>query len=179
MIARTKWTLGAALLLVLAAAGCDRSPMDADRAMMRRWAEEMDQDASQMREQIGTMRQLAPEQWHARMDEHAGLVTGMLDRMDRRMDEMRQMGGMRMGGMGMGMAMGDVGRMMGMGAEGHQEMVGLMETLRDDVHELRIAAPAEVMERMPGHLERLEQMAQMMEQGAAHMRAMASTSGMH
>ena len=175
MIARSKWMLGAALLLVTAAAGCDRNPMDADQEMMRRWAEELDRDASQLREHIGTMRQLAPEQWHTHMDEHAGLLTGMLDRMDRRMDEMGQMGGMRMG---MGMGMGDAGRMMGMSAERHQEMIDLMEALRGDVQQLRVAAPAEMMERMPGHLDRLEEMARMMEQGAAHMQSMGGTGGM-
>lgn len=65
MIARSQWTIGMALLLTTAAAGCDRNPMDADREMVRRWAEELDRDATQIREQIGTMRQLAPEQWQA------------------------------------------------------------------------------------------------------------------
>lgn len=181
MIARSKWTHAAALLLVLVAAGCDRTPMDADREMMRRWAEELDRDASQMRAQIRTMRQLAPDRWHTRMDEHAGLVTGMLDRMERRMDEMRQLGGMRMG-MGMGgggMEMANVGSMMGMNAEGHQEMIDLMEALRDDMQRLRAAASAEMMERMPGHLERLQDMARMMEQGAAHMQSMRGMGGVH
>lgn len=178
MITRSKWMPGAALLLVLAAAGCDGSPMDADREMIRRWAEQLDRDASQMRENVGTMRQLAPEQWHTRMDEHAGLVTGMLDRMDRRMDEMRQMGGMRMGvGMG-GMGMVNVGSMMGMDAAGHQEMIDLMEALRDDMQRLRAAAPAEMMERMAGHLDRLEEMVRMMEQAAAHMQSMGLMGGM-
>ena len=175
MVARSKWTLGAALLLVVTAAACDRSPMAADGAMMRRWAEELDRDASRTREQIRTMRQLPPEQWHARMNEHAGLVTGMIDHMERRMDEMGQMGGMHMGGMGM--RADGVGSMMGMSAEGHREMLNRMQTLRDDIHQLRSAAPAEVMERMPGHLERLDEMARMMEQGAAHMRAMGMNGG--
>ena len=175
MIARLIWTLGGALLLVLAVAGCDRNPMDTDREMMRRWAEELDRDASQLREHIATMRQLAPEQWHTRMDEHAGLLTGMLDRMYRRMGEIGQMGGM---GMGMGMRMGDAGRMMGMSAEGHQEMHDLMEALRDDIEQLRAAAPTGMMERMPGHLDRLEEMARMMEESAAHMQLMGGMGGM-
>lgn len=176
MIARSRWTLGAALLLVSAAAGCNRNPMDPDRAMIQRWAEELERDASQIREQIETMRQLAPQQWYTRMNEHADLVTGMLDRMERRMEEMGQRGGMGMGGMGM--AIGDVGRLMGMSAEGHQAMLGLMQSLREDMQQLRGAPAAEVMERMPGQLARLEEMAGMMEESVAHMRSMGGMAGM-
>lgn len=107
------------------------------------------------------------------MNEHAGLVTGMLDRMDRRMDEMGQMGGVRMGGMEMGMGIGE----MGMSAEGRQAMIDQMQALRDDIRQLRVAAPTEIMERMPGHLGRLEEMARMMEQAAAYMRAMGGMGG--
>ena len=77
----------------------------------------------------------------------------------------------------MGMGMGDAGRMMGMTAERHQEMIDSMEALRGDVQPLRVAAPAEVMERMPRHLDRLEDMALMMEQGAAHMQSMGGMGG--
>lgn len=177
MIAPSKWTLVAALLLVLPPAACDRSPIYPDQELMRRWAEELDRDASRLRSHIGTIRQLAPEQWHARMDEHVGLVTGVLDRMDRRMDEMRQMDGAAMRSLESGMMMGGLGWMMGMGAEGHEEMLDLMDVLRADMERLRAAAPAEVVERMPGHLDRLEDMARMMEHGAAHMRFMLRRGG--
>lgn len=173
MIVRSKWVLGTVLLLLLAATGCGHSPMDADRAIIRRWAEEMDRDASQLREHVATMRQLAPEHWHTRVDEHASLLTRTLDRMDQRMAEMRHMGEM-----GMGMGMGGVGMVMGMSTARHQEMIDLMETLRDDLQQLGVAAPAEVMERMPAHLDRLEEMVRMMGEAAAHMQSSGGMGGM-
>lgn len=173
MIAHSKWMPGAALLLALSAAGCDRNPMDANRATMGRWAEELDRDGSRLREQIEAMRQLPPDQWHLRMDEHAGLVLEVLDRIEDRMDEMAQMGGMTADMGGTAMAMGSLGSMMGMSAQRSQELTGRMEELRNDIQQLRGVAPGEVVERMPGHLERLEEMVRIIEDAAAHMRTMA------
>ena len=182
-MARHARRLGAVLILMLAVAGCDGGPMGADTAMMRRWAEEMDREASQLREHLQGMRQLAPEQWYAQRAEHASVVTDALGRMERRMDEMRQMGSMRMrgmgmGGMGMGTPMSSVGPMMGMSGDEHQDMLRLMEVLQSDAEQLRTASVAEVMERMPGHLKRLEALVAMMEQSAAHMRSGREMGGM-
>jgi hypothetical protein len=54
----------------------------------------------------------------------------------------------------------------------HQRMMGEMQALRADVEVLRTASPAVVRERMPAHLQRLEQMLQMMEEMHARMRSM-------
>jgi adenylosuccinate synthase len=168
------------LIAGLALAACDRSPMGSDQEMMQGWVEELARDASQMRLHVHTMRQLPPEALHAWVDGHASLVTEMLDRMDGRMAEMRRTGGMGMSGMGMGMAMSDtqMGAAMGMNEEEHQGMLDLMQTLRSEVERLRTAPAAEVMERMPEHLDRLDAMVRMMEQSAARMRSMAEMGGM-
>lgn len=135
--------------------------MHMDAGMMRRHAEEMDQMTTEMRPHLAQMRQLQPAEWHARMGEHAGRVSRMLTLMERQMREMR-----------MGMDAEHMGQMMGMSGEEHRQMMSDMQALRAEVEQLQTASGAEVRQRMPAHLDRLERMVQMMEQSAAHMRDM-------
>jgi hypothetical protein len=129
--------------------------------MMQRHAQEADAMASSMRQHIGQMRQLTPEQWHERMGEHVGQVSQMLGLMNRQMGEMD---------MGMGMSDEEMGRMMGMSGEEHRRMMEEMRALRADVEQLQTASRDEVRERMPAHLDRLERMVEMMEASAEAMR---------
>ncbi|MDW7712322.1 MAG: hypothetical protein SCH98_17790 [Deferrisomatales bacterium] len=72
--------------------------------------------------------------------------------------------------MGMGMSDEEMGGMMGMSGEDYRAMMEEMEALRREMESLQTASRSEVRERMPAHLDQLEQMADMMERTAAHMR---------
>jgi hypothetical protein len=133
-----------------------------DTSAMHRHAEELDQMSSRMRQHIQEMRQLSPEQQHARMGEHVTQVARMLSLMNRQMHEMD---------MGMGMSDAQMGRMMGMSDDEHRRMMEEMQAIRTDVERLQTASRTAVRERMPAHLDRLDGMVQMMERSAAHMRS--------
>jgi hypothetical protein len=148
----------------------DGMPMDAPmqgmperEGMMQRHAQEADAMAASIREHVQEMRQLQPEQWHERMGEHVGQVSRMLGLMNRQMREMD---------MGMGMGDEEMGRMMGMTGEEHRRMMEDMQALRAEVEALQTASRDEVRERMPAHLDRLDRMADMMEESARAMRDM-------
>jgi hypothetical protein len=139
----------------------DMGAMQTDPATMRRHAQEMDSMVAEMRQHVQAMRQLEPDEWHARMGEHAPRVGGMLGMIDRQMREMD---------MGMGMGAEQMGRMMGMTAEEHRRMLDEMQTLRTEAEQIQTAPAAQLRERMPDHLDRLDRMMATMEQSAAHMR---------
>ena len=136
--------------------------MQMEAGMMQRHAQEADSMASQIRQHIQQMRQLSPEQQHERMGEHVAEVSQMLSLMNRQMREMD---------MGMGMSDEQMGQMMGMSGEEHRQMMQQMQTIRTDVEQLQTAGPADVRNRMPEHLDRLERAVQMVEQSAQHMRS--------
>jgi hypothetical protein len=144
-------------------AGHDMGAMHMDPAVMQRHAQEMDSTVAEMRRHVQAMRQAGAAQWHARMGEHAPRVARMLSLLDRQMREMD---------MGMGMDDAHMGEMMGMSAEEHRRMMEEMQALRADVEQLQTASEAEVRQRMPEHLDRLERMLQWMEQSARHMHGM-------
>lgn len=131
--------------------------------MMKRHAEEADSMAAAIRDHVRQMRELPADQWHDRMGEHVGKVSQMLGLMNRHMREM---------GMGMDMSDERMGEMMGMSGEEHRRMMEDMQALRADLEQLQTASRDEVRDRMPGHLDALEEMAGMMEESAAHMRSM-------
>lgn len=130
---------------------------------MQRHSEEADSMASVMGEHIQQMRALAAEEWHDRMGEHVRQVSQMLSLVNRQMREMD---------MGMSMSDEQMGQMMGMTGEEHRRMMDEMQALRTELEELQTASHDEVRERMPDHLDRLERMAEMLEQSAGHMRSM-------
>jgi response regulator RpfG family c-di-GMP phosphodiesterase len=136
--------------------------MRKDPAMMQRHAQEMDQLTSDLRRHIEQMRRLSPEEQHERMGEHVTRVSQLFGLTNRQMREMD---------MGMGMTDEQMGQMMGMSGEEHRRMVEEMQALRTEVEQLQTASWAEVQQRMPEHLDRLERMVRMMEQSAAHMRS--------
>lgn len=129
---------------------------------MRRHAEEADSMAAAMRERVIEMRNLTAGQWHERMGEHVGQMSPMLNLMNRQMREMD---------MGMGMSDEQMGQMMGMSGEEHRRMMDEMQALRSDLERLQTASRDEVQQRMSEHLDRMERMAEMMEQSATHMRS--------
>jgi hypothetical protein len=137
--------------------------MHMDPGMMQRHAQEADTMASRMRQHVQQMRQLSPEQQHERMGEHVTHVSQMLGLMNRQMREMD---------MGMGMSDEQMGQMMGMSGEEHRRMMGQMQAIRTDVEQLQTASLPDVRQRMPAHLDRLDQMVRTMEQSAEHMRSM-------
>jgi hypothetical protein len=139
----------------------DMGAVQMDPATMQRHAQEMDSMVAEMRQHVQTMRQLEPDEWHARMGEHVPRVGGMLGMIDRQMREMDS---------GMGMGAEQMGRMMGMTAEEHRRMLDEMQTLRTEAEQIQTAPAAELRERMPAHLDRLDQMMATMEQSAAHLR---------
>jgi hypothetical protein len=148
--------------------GHDMSAMDGgmggmamDTAMMRRHAAEMDSLVNSMREHVEEMRQISPDQWHARMAEHAPLVADMVGMMDRQTREMD---------MGMNMSDESMGEMMGVSGEEYRAMMSETEALRTEIGQLQTAPPADVVERMPAHLDRIERMLEHMAASAAHMR---------
>lgn len=134
--------------------------MAMDPAAMQRHAVEMDSMATELRAHVAELRQLPPDQWHARMDQHAPLVARMLGMMERQMREMD---------MGMGMDAAHMGEMMGMSGAEHETMLQEMTALRTEVGQLQTATPEEVRAQMPAHLERLERMVEVMEASAEHM----------
>jgi hypothetical protein len=137
--------------------------MPMDPAMMQRHARELDEVAPQLQRHVQELRQLTPERQHERMGEHVAEVSRMLSLMSRQMREMD---------MGMGMSDEQMGRMMGMSGEQHRQMMERMQAIRAEVEQLQTASVPEVRERMPAHLERMEEMLNMMEQSADHMRRM-------
>lgn len=128
--------------------------------MMQRHAQEADSMASALREHVGHMRQLPAEEWYDRMGEHVSQVSAMLRLMSRQMREMD---------MGMGMDDEAMGGMMGMTGEEHRRMMDDMQSLRADVERLQTASPEDVRQRMPDHLDRLEDMVITMERSAEAM----------
>lgn len=134
-------------------------PMDPE--MMERHADEADAMAAQMHDHIQSMRQLSPEEQHARMPEHANQVSQMLSLMDRHMDEMSQ-----------GMPMDDehMGAMMGMSAQEHRDMMDQMQGLRSELEDLQTGSPSDVQGRMSQHLDRCDALVETMEQSAQQMR---------
>lgn len=141
----------------------DMQGTQVEDGMMERHADEAERMAGEMRRHVEQMRQRAPAEWHDRMGEHVEQVSGMLSLMNRQMREMD---------MGMGMSDEEMGRMMGMSAEEHRAMREEMEALRGSMEQLQTAPRADVEERMPDHLDRVERMAEMLEESASHMRAM-------
>ena len=134
--------------------------MAMDAAMMRH-AAEMDSLVNSMREHVEQMRQLSSDQWHARMTEHAPMVADMVGMMDRQTREMD---------MGMNMSDESMGEMMGVSGEEYRAMMSEMEALRMEIGQLQTAPPAEVVTRMPAHLDRIERMLEHMAASATHMR---------
>lgn len=134
--------------------------MSMDPATMQRHAAEMDSMTAELRTHVAELRQLPQDQWHSRMDQHAPLVARMLGMMERQMREMD---------MGMSMDAGHMGDMMGMTGEEHEAMLGEMTALRTEAGQLQTATPEDVRALMPGHLERLERMIEIMESSAEHM----------
>lgn len=131
--------------------------------MMERHAEEADSMAALIREHARRMRDLPAEQWHARMGEHVAQVSQMLGLMNRQMREMD---------MGTGMSDERMGQMMGMTGEEHRRMMDRMQALRSELEQLQTASRDQVRDRMPAHLDTLEEMAGMLEKAAAHMGSM-------
>jgi len=128
-----------------------------DSAMMRRHMREADSMMVRVRADVAEMRRLSPEKWPAHLPEHLAVVDSLLSMMRRHMREA-------------GRAMHpNMGARMGMDAAMHRRMRAEMEALQADVEVLRRASPAGVRERMPAHLERLEQMLKMMQQMHARM----------
>lgn len=141
--------------------------MQMDSAVMRRHMQETDSMMARVRADVEQIRRLSPEEWPARLPEHLAVMDSMFAMMQRHMGGG---GGMQHQHMGEGMRRhGEMHQQM-MGGEMHQRMMGEMQALRADVDALRSASPAEVRERMPAHLERLERMLRMMEQmhGGGH-----------
>jgi hypothetical protein len=136
--------------------------MQMDHGVMQRHAEELDGMTAQVRQHVQQMRGLPPEQQQERMGEHARQVSQMLGLVNRQMREMDH---------GMGMDDDHMGEMMGMTGEEHRRMMDEMGTLRAEVEQLQVAPVAEVRQRMPAHLDRLEQFTARMERSAEHMRA--------
>lgn len=131
--------------------------------MMQRHAQQADSMAAAMREHLLQMRQLPGDQWYDRMGEHVNRVSSMLGLMNRQMREMD---------MGMGLDDEAMGRMMGMSGEEHRRMMDDMQSLRTELEQLQTASPEQVRQRMPDHLDRLEDMVTMMEGSAQAMRRM-------
>jgi hypothetical protein len=162
--------VGLAVAGLGACAGDEETPPMGDMPMsgmpessdMWRHAHEADSMAAAVREHVGQMRELSPEQWHARIGEHVGQVSQMLNLMDRQRREMD---------MGMGMSDEQMGRMMGMTGEEHRRLREELQGLRTAAEELQTASRQLVRQRMPDHLSRLEGMAETMERSAAHMRS--------
>jgi hypothetical protein len=125
-----------------AVAAHDTAALQAHPAPHR--AQEVDSATAGMRRHVQAMQQVSPEQWHARMAEHASEVERLLSLVERRMHEP-------------GPAPGDMGTV-GVGAEEHQRLVEQMQGLRAEVAELRTAPLAEVRRRMPDHLTRVQQL---------------------
>jgi hypothetical protein len=174
-VSRKSWmTATLAFAVTLAACGGGGEPhamedrhqgmegMQMDHGAMQRHAEELDRTTAQVRQHVGQMRQLPPEQQQERMGEHARQVSQMLGLVNRQMREMDH---------GMGMDDDHMGEMMGMTGEEHRRMMDEMGTLRAEAEQLQVAPLAEVRQRMPAHLDRLEQFTAMMERSAEHMRA--------
>lgn len=143
--------------------GQDMGTMPVDSAMMQRHAAEMDSIVVELRAHVAGMRQLAPGEWHARMERHAPLVARLLGMMERQMSEMD---------MGMNMDAAHMGAMMGMSADEHGAMLQGLAALRADVEQLQTATRADVQAQMPPHLDRLERMVEVLEQSADHMGSM-------
>lgn len=137
--------------------------MESMEGMMARHAQEADSMTAVMRQHVQQMRQLPPEQWHDRMEEHVTRVSQMLNLMNRQMREMD---------MGMDMGHERMSEMMGMSGEEHRRMADEMQALRSDLEQLQTASGDQVRDRMPDHLDRLDRMLEMMERAAAHMGAM-------
>jgi hypothetical protein len=138
--------------------GRDPGAMHMDVAMMDRHAQEADSMVSAMRAHVDQMRQLPPEQQHARIGEHVRQVSEMLSMMDRHMREM---------GPGMPMDHAHMAEMMGMSTDDHGRMMEQKQTLRTEAEQLQTAPQPEVRQRMPEHLDRLERMLRMMEEHMA------------
>lgn len=160
-----------AALLGLALAACDHGSMGADEMSVRRFAAELEQEVARMRPHVAAMRQQSPAQWRADVGEHARRVEQMLERLDRIMGEMQQTSGMT-AGMGTSMGPSGMAEAMGMNAEEHDGMLRLMSQLHADLRQLAAASEADLAERMPPHLDRLETMLQMIETSAERMRSM-------
>ena len=135
--------------------------MAMDTAMMRRHAAEMDSLVNSMRKHVAEMRQLAPNEWHARMPEHAPTVAGMVAVIDRQTREMD---------MGMNMSDESMGEMMGVSGEEYRAIMSEVEALRAEIGQLQTAQRAEVAAQMPAHLDRIEGLLERMAASAAHMR---------
>jgi hypothetical protein len=140
----------------------DMGGMRMDDAMMQRHADELEAVTLQVREHVREMRRRTPAEWHARMGEHTRHISEFLNLVNRQMREMD---------MGMGMDDEQMGGMMGMSGEEHRRMMEEMQALRTEAEVLRTATEAELRDRIPAHLARLEGFVERMELSAAHMRA--------
>lgn len=140
--------------------GAMHGDMPTAQSMMEAHAQEADSMAAAMRQHLRQMRQRPAEEWYERMGEHVNRVSQMLGLMNRQMREMD-----------MGMDMDDeaMGGMMGMSGEEHRRMMNEMRSLRTDLEQLQTASTAQVRQRMPDHLDRLEGMVVMMERSAEAM----------
>jgi hypothetical protein len=143
-----------------------------DEGMMQRHAEEARAMGERMRGHIRDMRALPAAEWHDHAAHHAGEVAALLSLMTRHMREMDM-------GMGMGHDDGHMGEMMGHSAEEHAQMMEQMRLLREDTEALQVASAAEVRQRMPAHLERLERVVAMMEQAGEYMAGAGGGHGGH
>jgi hypothetical protein len=140
--------------------GDDMGGMTMDPALMTRHAAEMDSVVQDVRQHVEEMRDLPPAEWHDRMDEHAPMVAHMVGVVERQTLEMDR-----------GLNLGDeeMGAMMGMSGEEHRSMMDDVRVLRNEIGEMQTAPEAEVAERMPAHLDRIERMLMMMDRSATHM----------
>lgn len=134
--------------------GMQGAGMQMDSAMMRRHMQEADSMMARVRADVEEMRRLSPEQWQARLPDHLSMMDSMHAMMQRHMSE-------EGGAMQHHQHMGEG---MGMSGEMHGRMMGELQAIHAETDALRDASSAEVRERMPAHLERIERMLQMMEQ---------------
>jgi hemerythrin len=141
--------------------GMPGAAMPMDSAMLRRHMLEEDTMMARMRADVVQMRRLSPDQWPAHMPAHLAVMDAMFAMMQRHMSEE-----------GAAMQQHHMGRGMGMHREMHQRMMGEMQALHSDAEFLRHASPAEMRQRMPAHLDRLDRMLQMMQQMHTQMPGM-------
>jgi hypothetical protein len=142
------------------AAGHGMGGMHMASSAMQRHVRDAEAMLAVMRPHLQEMRQLTAAQQHDRMQEHVVLVSRMLGMMEQHMREM---------GHGMETDHEHMSGAMGMSAEDHRQMMEQMRTLRSQIERLQTASRAEVGQRMPQHLEHLDQMLRHMENGAGHM----------
>jgi hypothetical protein len=131
--------------------------LDADTRL--RHADALDGAVLRMRQHVAAMRALAPREAMPRLGDHAAQVESLVGEVQERM---RELG-----------AEADPARMeqvLGVRPD-HQRVLGdQMQTSRAEARELVSASEAQVRERLPGHLDRLEQLLGTLESAAAHLR---------